>query len=90
MHDALFAHRRELSRAVILALARTAGLDMERFQADLDSAATKATVARDVEDGDRAGVEGTPSVFINGRKYNGNLDLPAIRTVIDEELKKAR
>jgi protein-disulfide isomerase len=90
MHDALFAHRRELSRAVILALARTAGLDMERFQADLDSAATKATVARDVEDGDRAGVEGTPSVFINGRKYNGNLDLPAMRTVIDEELKKAR
>jgi len=33
-------------------------------------------------------VEGTPSVFINGRKYNGALDLTAIRTVIDEELKK--
>jgi protein-disulfide isomerase len=43
-----------------------------------------------MEDGDRAGVEGTPSVFINGRKYNGALDLPAIRTVIDEELKKAK
>ena len=90
MHDALFAHRRELSRPLILALAHTAGLDMQRFGADLDSAETKATVARDVEDGDRAGVEGTPSVFINGRKYNGELDLPAIRTVIDEELKKAK
>jgi protein-disulfide isomerase len=90
MHDALFAHRRELSRPLILALAHTAGLDMRRFGADLDSAETKATVARDVEDGDRAGVEGTPSVFINGRKYNGELDLPAIRTVIDEELKKAK
>jgi protein-disulfide isomerase len=87
MHDALFAHRRELSRPMILALARTAGLDMQRFEADLDSAETKKTVARDMEDGDRAGVEGTPSVFINGRKYNGSLDLPAIRTVIDEELK---
>jgi protein-disulfide isomerase len=72
---------------MILALARTAGLDMQRFEADLDSAETKKTVARDMEDGDRAGVEGTPSVFINGRKYNGSLDLPAIRTVIDEELK---
>ena len=90
MHDALFAHRRELSRPLILALARTAELDMQRFEADLDSAETKKTVARDVEDGNRAGVEGTPSVFINGRKYNGELDLPAIRTVIDEELKKAK
>jgi len=90
MHDALFAHRRELSRPVILALARTAGLDMPRFEADLDSAETKATVARDVEDGDRAGVEGTPSVFIDGRKYNGPLDLPAMRTIINEELKKTK
>jgi protein-disulfide isomerase len=61
---------------------------MQRFGADLDSAETRKTVARDMEDGDRAGVEGTPTVFINGRKYNGSLDLPAIRTVIDEELKK--
>ena len=90
MHDELFAHRRELSRPSILALARTAGFDMKRFEADLDSPETKKAVARDVEDGDRAGVEGTPSVFINGRKYNGALDLPAIRTVIDEELKTAK
>ncbi len=90
MHYALFAHRTDLSRPSILALARTVGLDMHRFQADLDSPETKKTVARDMEDGDRAGVEGTPSVFINGRKYNGALDLPAIRTVIDEELKKAK
>ena len=41
MHDALFAHRTDLSRPVILALARTAGLDMKRFEADLDSAETK-------------------------------------------------
>ncbi|MGB7761662.1 MAG: thioredoxin domain-containing protein [Bryobacteraceae bacterium] len=90
MHDALFAHRRELSRPSILALARTVGLDMQRFEADLDSPETKAAVARDMEDGDRAGVEGTPSVFVNGRKYNGDLDLRAMRTVIDQELKKAK
>jgi len=90
MHDALFAHRRELSRPTILALARDTGLDMKRFEADLDSAAIKKMVARDLEDGDRAGVEGTPSVFVNGRKYNGSLDLRAFKTVIDEELKQAR
>jgi protein-disulfide isomerase len=72
---------------MMLALARTAGLDMQRFEADLDSAETRKTIARDMQDGDRAGVEGTPSIFINGRKYNGSLDLPAMRAVIDEELK---
>jgi protein-disulfide isomerase len=90
MHDALFAHRRDLSPRSILALARDAGLDMNRFAADVDSAETKKTIAKDMDDGDRAGVEGTPSIFINGRKYNGGLDLPAIRPVIDGELKKAK
>lgn len=89
MHDALFAHRRDLSRPSILTLARAAGLDMKRFETDLDSPDTKRVVARDLADGDRAGVEGTPTVFIDGRKYNGALDLPAIRTIIDQELKKA-
>jgi protein-disulfide isomerase len=90
MHDALFAHRRELSRSSILALALNAGLDTKRFESDLDSPETKKAIASDVGDGDRAGVEGTPSIFINGRKYNGALDLPAIRTVIDGELKKTK
>jgi protein-disulfide isomerase len=90
MHDALFTHRTQLSRPSILELARITGLDMKRFEADLDSPETRKTVARDVEDGDRAGVEGTPSVYINGRKYNGSLDLPDIRKIIDEELKKSK
>jgi protein-disulfide isomerase len=90
MHDALFAHRRDLSPTSIVALARTTGLDMKRFEADLNSPETKKIVASDTDDGDRAGVEGTPTVFINGRKYNGSLDLADIRKVIDEELKKAK
>jgi protein-disulfide isomerase len=90
MHDALFAHRRELSRLSILALAANTGLDMKRFEADLDSPETKKAIASDVRDGDRAGVEGTPSIYINGQKYNGSLELPAMRTVLDGELKKTR
>jgi protein-disulfide isomerase len=88
MHNALFEHRRDLSRPAILAIAKDLGLDMQRFQADLDSPATRKTVERDRDDGDRAGVEGTPSVFIDGRKYNLSLDLPIIRQYIDQELKK--
>jgi protein-disulfide isomerase len=90
MHDALFAHRRDLSRPAILGLAKDLGLDTKRFQADLDSAETKKTVAADVQDGERAGVEGTPSVYVDGQKYNGNLDLAAIQKVIDPKLRCPR
>ena len=53
--------------------ARDIGLDMKRFTADLDSDAIKKAVLRDQADGDKAGVEGTPTVFVNGQKYNGDL-----------------
>ena len=38
---------------------------------------------RDMQDGDKAGVEGTPTVFINGQHYNGSLELEPMRAVID-------
>jgi protein-disulfide isomerase len=90
MHNALFAHRTNLSRPAILALAKSNGLDMKRFETDWNSPKIKEAVDRDRDDGDRAGVEGTPSVFINGRKYNGSLDLPEIRKIIDQEMKKTK
>ena len=88
MHNILFEHRTQLGADNIRSYARTIGLDMKRFEADLASEQTKKTVVRDMEDGDKAGVEGTPSVFIDGQKYNGSLELAAIKTVIEAELKK--
>jgi len=90
LHDAMFAHRRDLSLDNIRNLARSIGLDMKRFDVDLPSDEVKKAIVRDMEDGDKAGVEGTPSVYINGKKYNGSLDLPAIKPIIDAELKSAR
>jgi len=43
---------------------------------------------RDMQDGEKAGVEGTPTVFINGQHYTGSLELEPMRTVIEAELKK--
>jgi len=62
-------------------------LDQVRFKADLDSASTHATIQRDMNDGLRAGVQGTPTVFVNGKKYQGSLDFDAFRTVVESELK---
>lgn len=89
MYDALFAHRQDLSRSSLFAIARNLGLDMKRFAADIDSPETKRALARDMDDGDKAGVDATPTIFIDGRRYNGSLDLNAIRPVLDAELKPA-
>jgi len=87
LHDLMFANRSKLSRQAILLWAQTTGVDMKRFTADLDSDAVKKTVARDVADGEKAGVEGTPTVFIDGQRYNGDLELAAIKPVLDKKLK---
>jgi len=87
MHDAMYASQHDLSRQHILALASQAGLDVKRFEDDLDSTEVRETVVRDVQDGNDAGVEGTPTLFINGQKYNGTIALNLLKPVLDEELK---
>jgi protein-disulfide isomerase len=87
MHDALFAHRNNLSRSGLLADARALGLDMAKFEADLDAPATKAQVEADVRVGDKLGIPGTPTVFINGARYNGPINAVALRTVLEQKFK---
>src|SRR5262249_46785924 len=88
LHDAMFADRMHLTRPNILAMAGKVGLDVNRFQQDWDSAATKKAVARDQADGEKIFVNGTPTIFIDGQRYNGELELEAVRPVIEKELKK--
>jgi protein-disulfide isomerase len=87
MHDAMFAHPGDLSRRAILAMAQQNGLEMKRFEEDIDSTAVREAVVRDVQDGNRAGVEGTPTLFVNGQRYNGPISSDALKPVIDGELK---
>ncbi len=69
MHDQLFEHQHNLEDADIERYAVQIGLNMERFRADLAAPETQAKVDRDREVGHRAGVEGTPTLFINGRRF---------------------
>lgn len=87
MYDAMFAARDDLSRDNLLALAQKNGLDLKRFQTDLDSTEVKEAITRDVQDGDRVGVAGTPTLFIDGQKYNGPIELESLKPVVDAELK---
>ena len=72
MHDIIFENQTELDAESLFAYAKTIGLDMARFKTDLQKNTIAAKVEQDFESGIRSGVNGTPSFFINGKKYNGD------------------
>jgi protein-disulfide isomerase len=88
MHDALFAHSDDLSRKSILTLAASIGLNVDKLENDMDTTQVREAVEKDVEDGNNADVQGTPTIFINGQRYNGAITLEALKPVIDAELKR--
>jgi protein-disulfide isomerase len=90
MHDKLFANQQNLDRASLEKYAGEIGLDLARFRADLDSSKFEAYIAADSAEGMRVGANGTPTFFINGRQVVGAVPIEQFKTVIDEELKKAR
>ncbi|MBV8730728.1 MAG: thioredoxin domain-containing protein, partial [Acidobacteriia bacterium] len=87
MYDALFAQKGYLSRAGILKLAAAIHLDTARFQADLDSADTKRAVQKDIADGEKISVDSTPTLFVDGQRYNGPVKMTALKPIVEAELK---
>jgi protein-disulfide isomerase len=87
MYEILFKNYRRLSSDTILAMAKEIGLDMDKFKADLVSGKYKAIVEKDMADGDAAGVYGTPAFYIDGKQYNGQLSLAALKPILTAELK---
>jgi protein-disulfide isomerase len=87
MYDVLFKNFRTLSKTSIMAMAKGIGLDMDKFKSDLESGKFKAVVEKDLADGEAAGVYGTPAFYINGKQYNGEVSLAALKPILAAELK---
>jgi protein-disulfide isomerase len=67
MHEILFANQRALSPEQIRQYAKQIGLDLARFDADLQSDEVKTAVQEDMQLAQRVGVRGTPTLFVNGK-----------------------
>ena len=78
MYDTLLANQDRLTRDDLLAHAGRLGLDIERFQDDLDSHTGAPRIAEDVDGADMSGVSGTPTFFINGRRHSGAYDVETL------------
>jgi predicted DsbA family dithiol-disulfide isomerase len=89
LHDTMFADHRNLSVERLKQMAASVGLDKTRFDACLDSGAHGGTVAADLAEGLRVGVNGTPALFVNGIPLQqGALPLEVVREAVDNELKR--
>jgi protein-disulfide isomerase len=86
-HDELFKSKK-LSNEVINNIAVDLGLDIDQFKKDMNSAEIRQMIEKDLMDAQKAGVTGTPTVFINGKKLK-NRSLQGFQSMIDEELKES-
>ncbi len=87
LHDRMFANFRRLNRDNIFLWAKEVGLDMTRFARDIEKPEYKKVIQKDVDEGSDAGVNGTPTFFINGKRYNGAIELDQLKPILAAERK---
>lgn len=76
MVDLLFENQRGLDEDTLRRLARLLNLDVPRFQKALEEHKFEERVRSDFSDGVRSGVNGTPTFFINGQRFDGDWSKP--------------
>lgn len=84
-HDLLFKNYNKINDQKIIEFAKVLKLDMKKFQNDMKDPELRARVNQDMRDGQKAGVRGTPTVFINGKRLQ-NLSLAGFKAMIEPEL----
>ena len=75
MHHMIFQNQQRLSMQDLDAMATQLGIDVSRMHADMQSQEASDRLAKDRKLGEDLKIEGTPTIFINGRQYDGHQDM---------------
>ena len=84
-HDELFFNQASLGSEKYLEIAQKLGLDLKKFSLDMMRPSLRKKIEQDVAEAKKAGVTGTPTIFVNGMKLK-NRDFAAISKLIDAAL----
>ena len=94
LHDLMFANQRGINREALDKWASQAGLDVARFKNALDQKLHEAAVQRHMSLGKSLGVRGTPTILINGRRFNMTRDMEqnysVLKSIVSEELETVK
>jgi Na+/H+ antiporter NhaA len=82
MHELLFAHQDALTPVDFARYAQQIGLDLERFRDDMRTRSGARQIADDVDGADLSNVSGTPTFFVNGRRYQGAYNEDGLSTAV--------
>ncbi len=88
-HDALFANQKALSRADLEKYAEELQLDMVKFRAALDDATYEQQVNADMKLASDVYVDGTPTMFLNGKRVGNATEFAGLKVEIEDALKSA-
>jgi len=86
MYNLIFENQTGMNRQHLFGLAKTLPLDMPRFEKDVADPALSKTVEANFESGIISGVNGTPSFYINGEKYNGPYDFDSLSEALEQRM----
>ncbi len=88
--DFVFTRQDALEREDLIRYAEELGLDVAQFTADLDSAAVRARVERDLESADASGAHATPTFFVDGRRLLGSYDARTLTSALEASRRGTR
>jgi protein-disulfide isomerase len=83
MHDLIFENQKRLRDRDLRDYAEQVGLDLERFDAELAEHVHAARVHEDFMSGVRSGVNGTPTFFVNGARYDDSYDVETLLAALE-------
>lgn len=83
MHDALFENQNALDDESLIGYADRMGLDVEKFTEDLENDTFEEKVREDFMGGAESGVNGTPTFFINGARFNQSWDYESLLEALE-------
>jgi NhaA family Na+:H+ antiporter len=82
----IFGHQQELSKTSLLEMASELGLDTDRFEKELNEGKYRDQVYEDLREGQKLGVNATPTLYVNGVKYGGELSVEGLSGGIEGQL----
>ena len=85
-HDRVFENYNKLNEGLLEQFAQELNLDMERFRNERLNPEITSLINRDLREGSRIGVRGTPTIFVNGKRL-GQRSMEAFSAAIENELK---
>jgi protein-disulfide isomerase len=86
MHDYLFERQKALDDHHLLEYAQKVGLDIERFKKEMSGHVYAPLINKSLKSGIDSGVEGTPTFFINGQRYEDSWDLDTLTSYLKRRL----